>query len=91
MRSITPERTKGDCFNLRVTSSIQADILEKEKPAMQGTLRDLLGNDFVTLEIELSHEELPSSLWTDDKVLQSILERHPRVGEFIAKYKLRLM
>lgn len=91
MRSINPERGKGDCFTLRVTSSIQSDLLEKERPAIERILRDLLGNDSVSLAVELSHEELPSSLWTDDKVLQSILERHPRVADFIAKYKLRLM
>jgi len=91
MRSITPERSKGDCFTMRVTSSIQADLLEKEKPAIERTLRDLLSNDSVTLAVELSLEELPSSLWTDDKVLHSILERHPRVADFIAKYKLRLI
>ena len=91
MRSITPPRGRGDDFTLRVTSSIQADILEKEKPAMQGALRDLLGNDYVTLLIELSHAELPSTLWTNDKVLQSILERHPHVADFIAKYKLRMI
>lgn len=91
MNSISPERAGEHAFVLRVTSTIQSDILEKELAALQNSLRDILGNDSLTLSVELSREELPASLWTEDKVLESVLERHPRVADFIAKYKLRLM
>ena len=91
MGAITPERTAGDRFRITVTSSIQADLLGKELPALEAALHDILANDAVALAIEVSKEDLPSSLWTDEQVMQSVLERHPRVADFIAKYKLRLM
>lgn len=91
MGASAPERSTGDRFTLKVNGTFQAAIMEKELPGLQKMLRDTLENDSVTLSIEISQEELPSSMWTDDQVMHSILERHPKVSEFIAKYKLRLM
>ena len=91
MGASAPERSTGDRFTLKVNGTFQAAIMEKELPGLQKMLRDTLENDSITLSVEISQEELPSSMWTDDQVMHSILERHPKVSEFIAKYKLRLM
>ncbi len=91
MSSIAPERRSGDTFSLPVTSSLQTGLLTGVLHEITHKLRDILANDDIKLVVEESEQELPASLWTDDQVMQSVLERHPRVAEFITKYKLRLL
>ena len=50
-----------------------------------------MGNDDISLEVRLVEGDLPSSLWTDDQVLSAVLEKHPGLADFMAKYKMRLM
>ncbi len=91
MAAIEPENTSGSSYRLKIGSSIQQELLQKEMKAITAQVCDIIGNDSITFDIELQREDLPSSLWTDDQVLQSMLERHPKVADFIAKYKLRII
>ncbi len=91
LSAIEPVRAHGDSFVLSVSSSIQLDILSKEINGLEQRLRQAVGNDDISLEVRLVEGDLPSSLWTDDQVLSAVLEKHPGLADFMAKYKMRLM
>ncbi|MBJ2161170.1 MAG: DNA polymerase III subunit gamma/tau [Muribaculaceae bacterium] len=91
LSAIEPVRARGDSFVLSVSSSIQLDILSKEINGLEQRLRQAVGNDDISLEVRLVEGDLPSSLWTDDQVLSAVLEKHPGLADFMAKYKMRLM
>ena len=91
LSAIEPVRARGDSFVLSVSSSIQLDILSKEINGLEQRLRQAVGNDDISLEVRLVEGDLPSSLWTDDQVPSAVLEKHPGLADFMAKYKMRLM
>ena len=86
----TPEKISAHTYVLTVTSSIQVDLIEQYLPRLTEMLRELLGNDAVTLRVALNEGELSPQFWTEQQVLEHILKNHPDIGEMMSKYKMRL-
>lgn len=84
-----PERIDGDRFAVRVSTEVEAGLVEKPIVAVNRYLCELVGNDFIELSIEICERELPKNMWTDDKVLEAIIEEHPAMKHFMEKYQLR--
>ncbi len=86
----TPEKVSAHNYVLPVTSSIQVELMEQHLPKITEMLRDLLGNDAVTLTVTLAEGELSPQFWTEKQVLEHILKNHPDISEMMTKYKMRL-
>lgn len=81
---------EGDgVLTVRVSSQMEADVLAKALPTLQRHLCDALENDGISISARVCEMELPKNLWTDDRVLQEILDEHPGVKHLIEKFKLR--
>lgn len=88
---VKPELREGSTYALAIGSTVQIEILEKELAALTRSLRDDLSNDDIVLTVEKIEGDLAPAFWTEDKVLQDMLARHPHLGEIMNKYKMRLI
>lgn len=85
-----PEKIDGKAYKLMVTSTIQADAVNKALPQIYALMRQALGDDYFTLEPEILQGELPPQYWTEQQLLEHVVKENPGVAEMIAKFKMRL-
>ncbi len=86
-----PERLAEASYALTVGTDIQAEAVRRFLDPITSRLRDNLGNDSLTLEVKVCQGDLPPAFWTEQQVLDHLIETTPAVAELIAKYKMRLV
>ena len=91
LMAATPQRADGDSFSVKVGTAIQADAVRKFMVPITKIVRDALQNDGVTLDVDVCEGDIPPAFWTEQQVLDHILENHPAVAQMISKYKMRLI
>ena len=74
---------------MRCASRLEADKVEGILEDITGHVRDIVANDNVTFDIEISDADIPKNLWTDDRVLEDLVQQHPAIEEMIKKFQLR--
>lgn len=84
-----PVMESDGTLTVKVSSQMEADVLAKGLPTLQRHLCDALENDGIAISARVCEMELPKNLWTDDRVLQEILDEHPGVRHLIETFKLR--
>lgn len=89
LSALTPHPQGGDRYLLRCASRLAADKVEGILAAITGHVRDIVANDNVTFDIEISDADIPKNLWTDDRVLEDLVQQHPAIEEMIKKFQLR--
>ena len=89
MSALTPHPLGGDRYLLRCASRLAADKVEGILADITGHVRDIVANDNVTFDIEISDADIPKNLWTDDRVLEDLVQQHPAIEEMIKKFQLR--
>lgn len=89
MSALTPHPLGGDRYLLRCASRLAADKVEGILAAITGHVRDIVANDNVTFDIEISDADIPKTMWTDDRVLEDLVQQHPAIEEMIKKFQLR--
>lgn len=91
MRASAP--TIGDdmtTLTIVVENELQRTLMEEEKARLLPYLHKNLGNDFVTLNIEVNAGEGSPRTWTDREVYQHMLEQNPQMADFVKEMDLRL-
>lgn len=64
-------------------------MVGKSLGSITAHVRDVLSNDNVGFETEVSDADIPKTMWTDDRVLEDLINEHPAIGEMIKKFQLR--
>lgn len=77
-------------FVVRVVNSAQVDVLNQEKPRLLEAIRSAIGNDFFDFCITVDEAAVPSTAWSDRKVLDHLVERTPYIARFITDLKFTL-
>ena len=77
-------------FVVRVVNSAQVDVLNQEKPRLLEAIRSAIGNDFFDFCITVDEAAVPSTAWSDRKVLDHQVERTPYIARFITDLKFTL-
>lgn len=90
MESALPADTGSGHYVLTMASTVLADQINTRKGEVLAALRDALDNDDVDFEVVVSAEDLAPQYWPEKRVLDYMLERHPRIGELLQKFKMRL-
>ena len=76
-------------MRVRVASGLVAQRAESLLPAMEALLRRELRNDDVSLSFEVSDDDLPMSMWTDEKYFNALLDENPALKLLIDDFHLR--
>lgn len=84
-----PKEKSATAYVIPIATEMQASLASKEIDKLQKAMREELGNNKFTLEIEVITGDLPKNLRTDDRVLADLLEEHPGMKQFMEKYQLR--
>ncbi len=90
MESALPADIGDGRYVLTMASTVLADQINARKGEVLAALRDALGNDDVDFEVAVSSGDLAPQYWPEKRVLDYMLEHHPRMSELMQKFKMRL-
>ena len=89
LSAATPRLTSDTAVRVRVASALVAQRAESLIPAMEALLRRELRNDDISLSFEVSDDDLPVSMWTDEKYFNALLDENPALKLLIDDFHLR--
>ena len=89
LSAATPHLTSATAVRVRVASGLVAQRAESLIPAMEALLRRELRNDDISLSFEVSDDDLPVSMWTDEKYFNALLDENPALKLLIDDFHLR--
>ncbi len=89
LSAAAPRLTSATAVRVRVASGLVAQRAESLLPAMEALLRRELRNDDVSLSFEVSDDDLPMSMWTDEKYFNALLDENPALKLLIDDFHLR--
>ncbi len=89
LSAASPHLTSATAVRVRVASGLVAQRAESLLPAMEALLRRELRNDDVSLSFEVSDDDLPMSMWTDEKYFNALLDENPALKLLIDDFHLR--
>ncbi len=89
LSAATPRLTSATAVRVRVASALVAQRAESLIPAMEALLRRELRNDDISLSFEVSDDDLPVSMWTDEKYFNALLDENPALKLLIDDFHLR--
>lgn len=89
LSAASPRLTSATAVRVRVASGLVAQRAESLLPAMEALLRRELRNDDVSLSFEVSDDDLPMSMWTDEKYFNALLDENPALKLLIDDFHLR--
>ncbi len=87
--NITPHPIGSDRYRLRCASTLVAEKVNRVLEQLTLHVRNVVANDNVAFDIEISDADIPKSMWTDDRVLEDLISQHPAIEEMIKKFQLR--
>lgn len=87
--NITPHPIGSDRYRLRCASTLVAEKVNRVLEQLILHVRNVVANDNVAFDIEISDADIPKSMWTDDRVLEDLISQHPAIEEMIKKFQLR--
>ncbi|MDE6395274.1 MAG: hypothetical protein K2K77_08030, partial [Duncaniella sp.] len=90
MRASYPAHVEGHTYRVMIENEKQREELEAHMHSLLTHLRDSLGNDDVTLTIELNQGESSPHTWNERQVLQHMLESNPEMRELIDALQLSI-
>lgn len=90
MRASYPTLVEGHTYRVMIENEKQREELEAHMQPLLTFLRDSLGNDDVTLTIELNQGESSPHTWNERQVLQHMIESNPEMRELIDSLQLSI-
>lgn len=90
MRASVPGHVEGDKFRITVENEMQRNTIEQASPQLLRFVRDSIGNDNFTLEIEMNEGESSPHTWNEREVLSHMIENIPALKGFIDDLGLTL-
>lgn len=88
MKAGFPAQTGENVFDFVVENQAQIEMIERKKAELLQFLRDHVKNDRLTLSVTVRKAGEKEKLWTQKDLLLDIVERNPKVRNFIDKYRL---
>lgn len=83
MRTAKPKRAGDMEFEMLVDHPAQVQAFETGMTKLLGFLRERLGNDFLTLKVEVNPDKEIPKYMTPQEFLQKTAEVNPRLGQFL--------
>lgn len=90
IKSCPPRRVRDDVFVVAVTSDAQFKILSDNIPSIHNYLRSHLHNDNITITVELTQGEAAPAVWTETKVLETMLKENSALRRLAEDFKLTI-
>ena len=90
MRASYPAPVEGHTYRIMIENEKQREELETHMQSLLTFLRDAVGNDDITLTIELNQGESSPHTWNERQVLQHMLETNPEMRELIEGLQLSI-
>lgn len=92
MRASRPvrESAQANTFVVTVENAAQQDKVAEFTPVILKALRDGVGNDLLTLRIDINQGQSGAHTWSEREVLANMLETTPDLKQFIDEFKLNL-
>ncbi len=90
MRASYPALVEGYTYRVMIENEKQREELEAHMMSLLTFLRDSLGNDNITLTIELNQGESSPHTWNEREVLQHMIENNPEMRELIDSLQLTI-
>lgn len=91
MRMASPQREEGVKFNASVESEAIRDSILQSLATVTSELRNLLGNDGITLEVTLNKSNSSTTSLTDSEVYSLMRQRHPYLNTMIEDLHLTMV
>ncbi len=90
MRNSTPKQTGQEEFLAMVGHPAEVQAFELAMPQLMGFLRRQLGNDFLTLRVEIDPTRAVSKQLAPQDFLKESVEKNPGLGELLRKLDAEL-
>lgn len=90
MRSSFPIPIKDDHYRLIVENPTQRELMYRNMENIKRHLSEMLGNDYITFEVELNDGEPAPIVWSERKVLAYMEEHVPYFRTFAKDFKLSI-
>lgn len=86
----TPVEGRGDMFRITVENTMQRETMLNAMPTLMKHVHDALGNDMVSVEVEVNQGESTPDTWDERKVLHHMVANNENLRELIDVLKLKL-
>ena len=90
MRASYPSLVSGHTYRIMIENDKQREELEAHMQSLITFLRDAVGNDDLTLDIEINQGESSPHTWNEREVLQHMIESNPEMRELIDALQLSI-
>ena len=90
MRNSNPTQTSAEEFLAMVGHPAEVQAFELAMPQLMAFLRSQLGNDFITLRVEIDPTRSVSKQLPPHEFLKESIERNPALGELLRKLDAEL-
>ena len=90
MRNSNPTQTSAEEFLAMVGHPAEVQAFELAMPQLMAFLRSQLGNDFITLRVQIDPTRSVSKQLPPHEFLKESIERNPALGELLRKLDAEL-
>lgn len=90
LKLYAPKRIIDDRFSVCVESDAQQKILTDNLPMVLDYVRSRLGNDRITVTVEVTQGEKSPAVWTETEVYENMLNNHPALKSIADTLQLSL-
>ncbi len=90
MRASYPALIEGHNYRVMVENEKQREEMEMAMPSILATLRGTLGNDHISVTIELNQGEASPHTWNERQVLQHMVDNNPEMRDLIDTLQLTI-
>ena len=90
MRASFPTQVEGTSYRMMIENEKQREEMEAAMQYLLPYLRHTLGNDMLTLSIEINQGEASPHTWNERQVLNHMVGNTPLLGEMIDDFGLTI-
>ena len=90
MRAAKPVRLNDMEFRVLVDHPAQQQAFESAMPKLLAFLRERLGNDFLSLRVEINPDKEIAKYLSPQEFLQKTIDTNPRLGQFLKQLDIEL-
>ena len=90
MRAAKPVRLNDMEFRVLVDHPAQQQAFESAMPKLLAFLRERLGNDFLSLRVEINPDKEIAKYLSPQEFLQKTIDANPRLGQFLKQLDIEL-
>ena len=90
MRDMQPQVKNADCICITVNNNQVKQELQSLQQRILSFLQKRLGNDFLSIEIEVADTQVTQQFYTKEGIYKLMTEANPTMKLFVEQFKLEL-